>query len=106
MTHHTNYVYLNRFRAPSWGTQILSFVSHRRFTFHPYLLAFGSNFVLLCRTRSTKVLVKSSRHHKMAHNRCAGVHNPIFETFVIDLASRNWKRLPQTGEFAVWVKIM
>jgi len=53
---------------------------------------------------STQALVRSSRHHKMAHNRCAGVHNPIFETFVIDLTSQSWKRLPKTGEVALWVK--
>jgi hypothetical protein len=53
---------------------------------------------------STRALVRSSRHHKMAHNPCAGVHNPIYETFVIDIASGKWGRLPQTGERALWVR--
>lgn len=50
----------------------------------------------------TRVLVRSSRHRKFAHNWFAGVTNVRWETFVIDIASKEWTRLPETGGVALW----
>lgn len=52
----------------------------------------------------TQALVRSSRFQPMDHNPMAGVYNPVFESFAIDVSSRTWKRLPQTGEVALWLK--
>lgn len=53
---------------------------------------------------SKRVLIRSSRHQKMDHNPMAGVYNAVFDTFVIDIVSGEWKRLPDTGDVALWQK--
>ncbi len=54
----------------------------------------------------TRVLVRSSRHRKFAHNPFAGVSNVRWESFVIDIASKEWTRLPETGGVALWRRVL
>lgn len=49
------------------------------------------------------LLLKSSRHREQHYNPCAGVYNPVYDTYVLQISTGQLTRVADVGSVAVWI---